>query len=103
MIEPGRIEHLSSRQVREIRKQLRGRDDGQHTVVARIGRLTSFPATQTGNVKRYRFGISTLLFAIFQLLIISILPADGRRVIFGGFAFLTATVAAWQIDKAKTR
>jgi hypothetical protein len=96
-------ERLSRRQIQEIRKQLRERDGKRESTWARIGRIVSYPPFPSGNVRRYRFGVALLLLAIFQMLLVAVLPEDDRRWLFAGFAFLTATVAAWQIDTAKTR
>lgn len=98
-----RTERLSPRQIQEIRKQLRERDGKRESAWARIGRVVSYPPSPSGNVKRYRFGVALLLLAIFEMLLVAMLPEDHRRWLFAGFAFLTAAVAAWQIDMAKTR
>lgn len=94
---------LSKRQIQEIRKQLRGLDGESESPTARIGRIVSYPPTPSGNVKRYRFGVSLLLLAVFLMLLVVILPADDRRLYFAGFAFVMVAVAAWQIDLAKER
>lgn len=93
---------LSRRDVQAIRKKLRELD-GQESVQSRVGRILSYPPTATGNVKRYRFGVSVLLLAIFVMLLVLVLPNDERRFYFAGFAFVMVIVAAWQIDLAKTR
>lgn len=94
---------LSSREIQEIRKQLRGLDGESESLTARIGRIVSYPPTSSGNVKRYRFGVSLLLLAVFLMLLVVILPSDDRRMYFAGFAFVMVAVAAWQIDLAKER
>lgn len=94
---------LSKRQVQEIRKQLRGLDGEPESLTNRIGRIVSYPPTPSGNVRRYRFGVSLLLLAVFLMLLVTILPADDRRLYFVGFAIVMVAVAAWQIDLAKKR
>jgi hypothetical protein len=42
-----------------------------------------------------------MLFAVFQMLMVVVLPDDHRRWLFFGYAWLTLFVGAWQIDKAK--
>ncbi|WP_442682515.1 hypothetical protein ACSBPQ_12915 [Stenotrophomonas sp. JC08] len=41
-----------------------------------------------------------VLLAVFQMLMVVVLPDDDRRWTFFGFAWLTLLVGAWQIDKA---
>ena len=94
---------LSKREIQEIRKQLRGLDSDSESPTARIGRVASYPPTASGNVKRYRFGVSLLLLAVFVMLLVVLLPADDRRIYFAAFAFVMVAVAAWQIDLAKER
>lgn len=94
---------LSKSQIQKIRKQLRGLDGDAESVVTRIGRVVSYPPRPSGNVKRYRFGMALMLLAVFEMALVVALPADDRRWIFVGFAFLTAAIAAWQIDVAKER
>jgi len=93
---------LSRRDVQEIRKRLRELD-GQESVQSRVGRILSYPPTPSGNVRRYRFGVSVFLLAIFLMLLVNVLPDDERRLYFLGFAFVMVVVTAWQIDLAKTR
>lgn len=93
---------LSRRDVQAIRKKLRDLD-GPESIQSRVGKIISYPPTATGNVKRYRFGVSVLLLAIFVMLLVLVLPDDERRFWFAGFAFVMVIVAAWQIDLAKTK
>lgn len=78
-------------------------DGESESLTARIGRIASYPPTPSGNVRRYRFGVSLLLLAVFLMLLITILPADARRLYIVGFAVVMVVVAAWQIDLAKKR
>jgi len=45
--------------------------------------------------------MSLMSLAVFQMLMVAVLPDDDRRWLFFGFAWLTLIVGAWQIDKAK--
>lgn len=94
---------LTKLQIQQIRKHLRSVDGDKESVAARIGRVVSYPPSPSGNAKRYRFGMALMLLAVFEMALVVVLPADDRRWIFVGFAFLTAAVAAWQIDVAKER
>lgn len=94
---------LSRAEVKRIRKQLREHDGDNETVLARIGRVISYPPASSGNVKRYRFGMALIVLAVFQLVLFFVLPDDDRRWLFIGFAVLTAAVGARQIDLAKER
>lgn len=94
---------LSRQQIHQIRRQLRGLDGESESLTARIGRIVSYPPTPSGNVRRYRFGVSLLLLPVFLMLLVTILPADDRRLYFVGFAIVMVVVAAWQIDVAKRR
>ena len=94
---------LSRNQVQQIRKQLRELDGERESLVARIGRIISYPSSPSGNVRRYRFGMALMLLAIFLMLLVVVLPEDGRRWLFAGFAFVMVVVAAWQIDVAKEK
>ena len=96
---PGR---LSQREIQEVRRKLRELD-GKSSLGGRIGRVMSYPPKTSGNVKRYRFGVSLLLLAIFLMLVVVVLPNDDRRLYFAGFAIVMVLVAAWQIDLAKER
>ena len=93
---------LSRHDTQEVRKLLR-EQDGKESVASRVGRIMSYPPTPSGNVKRYRFGISLLMLAVFLMLLVVVLPNDDRRLYFVGFAFVMVIVAAWQIDLAKKR
>lgn len=93
---------LSRREVQEVRRTLRELD-GKPSLESRIGKVVSYPPTASGNVKRYRFGISLLLLAIFLMLLVVMLPDDDRRLYFAGFAIVMAFVSTWQIDLAKRR
>lgn len=42
-----------------------------------------------------------VLFAVFQMLMVLVLPNDDRRLVFFGFAWLTLFLGGWQIDKAR--
>ena len=94
---------LTKLQVQRIRKLLRGLDGDVESVAARIGRVVSYPPRPSGTVKRYRFGMALMLLAVFEMLLVVVLPSDEGRWIFAGFAILTLAVAAWQIDVAKER
>ena len=92
---------LTPQQRQEVRDSLRSVDnEGPEGPIARIRRVVSHPPLG-GNPQRYRFGMSMMLLAIFQMLMVAVLPADDRRWVFFGFAWLTLIVGAWQIDKAK--
>lgn len=93
---------LSPRDVQKIRRRLR-KLDGKESTGDRVGRIISYPPTPTGNAKRYRFGVSLLLLAIFVMLLVNVLPNDDRRLYFAGFSFVMVAVAAWQIDLAKKK
>lgn len=93
---------LSRREIQDVRRKLRDLD-GKASLTSRVGNVMSYPSTTSGNVRRYRFGISLLLLAIFLMLVVAILPNDDRRLYFGSFAIAMALVAAWQIDLAKKR
>lgn len=94
---------LTSNQVQQVRKQLRELDGKPESVCARIGRISSYPPSPSGNVKRYRLGIALMLLAVFLMLLVTVLPNDEGRWIFAGFAFLLVAIAAWQIDLARDR
>lgn len=91
---------LSERERLAIRKALRARDKGMDSRIARLGRVLTHPQNEAGDVKRYRFGIAMLGLAIFQVVLVAVLPDDDRRWVFFGFAWLTAFVGGWQITKA---
>ena len=93
---------LSPREIQEVRRKLRELD-GRPSLKSRIGKVMSYPPTTSGNVKRYRFGVSLLLLAIFLMLVVVVLPNDDRRLYFAGFAVVMVLIAAWQIDLAKRR
>lgn len=92
---------LTPQQRQEVRDSLRSLDKrGPEGPVARLRRVVSYPPSG-GNSQRYRLGVVMLLLAIFQMLMVAVLPDDDRRWVFFGFAWLTLFVGAWQIDKAK--
>lgn len=92
---------LTPKQRQQARDNLRSVDqEGPEGPIARIRRVVSHPP-QGGNPQRYRFGISMVLLAVFQMLMVSVLPDDEWRWLFFGFAWLTLLVGGWQIDKAK--
>ncbi|MGY0799927.1 hypothetical protein ACW7G0_12855 [Lysobacter sp. A286] len=101
MSRPDGDRRLSERERLEIREALRAQDERTGSRIARIGRILAHPPNEAGDVRRYRFGIAMLGLAIFQVFLVGALPDDDRRWIFLGFAFLTAFVGAWQIDKAR--
>lgn len=91
---------LTPQQRQEVRDRLRSVDnEGPEGSIARIRRVVSHPPTG-GNPRRYRFGLAMVLLAVFQMLMVVVLPDDDRRWTFFGFAWLTLLVGAWQIDKA---
>jgi len=94
---------LSSKQVQDIRKELRKLDGEQESIGARIGRIVSYPSSATGNVKRHRFGIALMVLAIFVMQLVFFLPDDSRRWFVAGYAFVMVVVAAWQLELAKER
>lgn len=91
--------HLSEHERLAIRQALRARD-GTAGKIARIGRALTHPKNEVGNVKGYRIGIATCVFATFQMAVVAVLPDDERRWLFFGFAWLTMFVGVRQIDKA---
>lgn len=93
---------LSRRNTQKVRKLLRERD-GKQSVMSRIGRIISYPSTASGNVVRYRFGVSLFMLAVFVMQLVFVLPDDERRLYFAGFAGVMVAVAVWQIDLAKKR
>lgn len=97
------MKRLSERERREIRKMLRRRDSGVGGYVTRLGRVITHPPGEAGDVKRYRFGIAMVGLAIFQMVLVAVLPEDDRRWVFFGFAWITLFVGGWQIDRAKSR
>jgi len=99
----GNNSHLSTQQIQQIRKQLRGRDVDHQSLGARIGRIISYPTKPQGNVRRYRFGMALLLFSVFLIGLALLIRDADWRWIFVGFAFATVLVAGWQIDLAKDR
>jgi hypothetical protein len=94
---------LSERERLAIRRALRARDAGAQGRIARLGRVLMHPRHEQGDVRRYRFGIAMVGFAIFQMVLVAILPNDDRRWVFFGFAWLTLFVGAWQIDKSRPK
>lgn len=94
---------LTRRQVQDIRLLLRQRDGRPRRWIDRIGEVLSYPPNPTGNPRRFRFGISLLLLAVLVIALYPVLPEDGRRDLFLGFAAVMVFIGAWQIDKAKSR
>lgn len=93
---------LSKNQVQQVRKQLRELDGEPESFRARIGRITSYPPSPAGNVRRYRFGMALMLLTVFLMLLVMVLPDDDRWL-FAGLSILMVAVAVWQIDLAKER
>lgn len=92
---------LTPRQRQEVRDSLRSVDkENPEGPIARIRRVVSHPPPG-GNPQRYRFGMSLMSLAVFQMLMVAVLPDDDRRWLFFGFAWLTLIVGVWQIGKAK--
>lgn len=94
---------LSERDRLAIRQRLRALDRGAGATIARLGRPLTHPREELGDVRRYRFGIGMVGLAIFQMILVVVLPNDERRWIFFGFAWLTLFVGAWQIDKSRSK
>lgn len=94
---------LSERERLAIRRALRARDGGARGRIARLGRVLTHPRHEQADVRRYRFGIAMVGFAIFQMALVAVLPNDDRRWIFFGFAWLTLFVGARHIDKSRTK
>lgn len=87
----------------DVRRELYKNDGPIQRIVRPIGRILSRPPTTgAGDVRRYRHGVSLLIFAIFVLVLTAFfLPRDNGRWMFGVFAFLLALAGAWQIDKSR--
>lgn len=103
MNEPKPPPVLSEDDRRAIRSELRKSSSTINKVVGRIGRLTSYPSSPDGDVRRYRFGIGLIALAILMAITVLILPRKEETWMFLAFAWLLAWIGAWQIDKARPK
>lgn len=92
---------LSKDETQRVRQQLRAKDGPQAGLVVRIGGIVTNPLKPGGDSKRHRFGVALMVLAVFQMMMLLVLPDDPRRWLFFGFAWLTLLIGARKVDTAK--